>query len=207
MSSDIRSDKTNKIDQRIQFLFIRPTLELQYNILWTSTKTMSSHLLLRVRKGNKKNWKRNYLIILDQSATPYCNVILQKSVDTFKNETLRQKRLFQFPIVNFSIICSNIPSTPAYGVFISQLIQYSTACGSYHGVRDRGLLLTKNLLNQGFLLDELKSPLLKVLWSPPWPGEGLLNICVTTDHGYVQLVVLRIRSFPNLSLITGFTTK
>jgi hypothetical protein len=29
-------------------------------------------------------------------------------------------------------MCSNIPAAPAYGVFISQLIQYSRACGSYH---------------------------------------------------------------------------
>jgi hypothetical protein len=33
--------------------------------------------------------------------------------------------------VNFPFICSNIPAAPAYGVYISQLIQYSRACGSY----------------------------------------------------------------------------
>ena len=30
---------------------------------------------------------------------------------------------FNFPIVNFAFICSNIPVVPAYGVYISQLIQ------------------------------------------------------------------------------------
>jgi hypothetical protein len=29
---------------------------------------------------------------------------------------------FNLPIVNFPFICSNIPATPAYGVYISQLI-------------------------------------------------------------------------------------
>jgi hypothetical protein len=29
---------------------------------------------------------------------------------------------FNFPIVNFPFICSNIPAAPAYGVYISQLI-------------------------------------------------------------------------------------
>jgi hypothetical protein len=29
---------------------------------------------------------------------------------------------FNFPIVNFSFICSNIPAAPAYGVYISQSI-------------------------------------------------------------------------------------
>jgi hypothetical protein len=36
-----------------------------------------------------------------------------------------------FPIVNFPFICSNIPAAHAYGVYISQLIQYSRAYGSY----------------------------------------------------------------------------
>ena len=38
---------------------------------------------------------------------------------------------FNFPIVNFSFICSNIPAAPAYGVCTSQLIRYSGACDSY----------------------------------------------------------------------------
>jgi hypothetical protein len=54
---------------------------------------------------------------------------------------------FNFPIVNFPFICSNIPTVPAYGVYISQLIRYSRSCDSYQDVLDRGLLLTRNLLN------------------------------------------------------------
>jgi hypothetical protein len=36
---------------------------------------------------------------------------------------------FNFYIVNFPFICSNIPAAPAYGVYISQLIRCSRACG------------------------------------------------------------------------------
>ena len=50
---------------------------------------------------------------------------------------------FNFPIVNFPFICSNIPAAPAYGVYIFQLIRYSRACGSYQDNLDRGFLLTK----------------------------------------------------------------
>ena len=32
---------------------------------------------------------------------------------------------FNFPIVNFPFICSNIPAAPAHGVYISQMIRYS----------------------------------------------------------------------------------
>ena len=68
---------------------------------------------------------------------------------------------FNFPIVNFPFICSNIPAAPAYGVYISQLIRYFRACGSYNDFLERGLLLSRKLLNQGFLLVKLKSSLRK----------------------------------------------
>ena len=38
---------------------------------------------------------------------------------------------FNFPIVNFPFICNNIPTAPAYGVYIYQLILYSRACDCY----------------------------------------------------------------------------
>ena len=68
---------------------------------------------------------------------------------------------FNFPIVNFPFLCSNIPAAPAYGVYISQLIRYSRACISYQDFLDRGSLLTRKLLNQGFLMVKLKSSLRK----------------------------------------------
>jgi hypothetical protein len=49
----------------------------------------------------------------------------------------------------------------AYGVYISQLIRYSRACGSYQDFLDRGLLLTMELLTQIFLSVKLKSSLRK----------------------------------------------
>jgi hypothetical protein len=52
---------------------------------------------------------------------------------------------FIFLIVNFPFISSNLPVAPAYGVYISHLIRYSRACGSYQNYLDRGLLLTRKL--------------------------------------------------------------
>ena len=94
--------------------------------------------------------------------------------------------------MKFPFICSNIPLRPAYGVYISQLIRYSRACGSYQNFLDRGLLLTRKILNQGFLLIKLKSSLRK--------------FCVR-DHGYVPFVVNTFRSFPYPWGIIGFVTR
>ena len=95
---------------------------------------------------------------------------------------------FNFPIVNFPFICSNIPAPPAYGVYISQRIRYSKACGSYQDFLDRGLLLTRKLLNQGFLLVKLKS-LLRKFYGPHHDLVDRYGIYVsqmTTDMFYLS---------------------
>ena len=84
--------------------------------------------------------------------------------------------------MNCPFICSTIPAVPAYGVYISQMIGYSSACGSDHDLLNRGLLLAKKLPNQGFRLVKLQSSLRKC------KVATIRNICVTNDHGYVPLV-------------------
>jgi hypothetical protein len=54
---------------------------------------------------------------------------------------------FNFAI-NFNFLCSNIPLSPAYGVFISQLIRYARACFTYEDFLKWGKLLTKKLMLQ-----------------------------------------------------------
>jgi hypothetical protein len=67
-----------------------------------------------------------------------------------------------FPIVNFPFICNSIPAALVYGVFISQMIRHSRACGFCQDFLDRGFLLTRKLLNQGYILVQLKSSLRKI---------------------------------------------
>ena len=64
---------------------------------------------------------------------------------------------FNFPIVNFPFLDSNIPSSPAYGVFISQLIRYARACTNYKDFVARGKLLSTKLLDQGYNIKRLKT--------------------------------------------------
>jgi hypothetical protein len=91
----------------------------------------------------------------DRSAS-YLDLHLE--IEGWLRAKLYDKRYdFNFPIVYFPFICNNIPAAPAYGVYISQLIRYSRGCGSYQDFPDRGLQLTRKLLNQGFLLVKLKS--------------------------------------------------
>jgi hypothetical protein len=69
-------------------------------------------------------------------------------ISSCSNSGTRRVNLVTNPVIShewgkdrkvFASIC-NIPAAPAYGVYISQLIRYSRACGSYQDFIDRGLL-------------------------------------------------------------------
>jgi hypothetical protein len=53
----------------------------------------------------------------------YLDILLNSDSNGRLTTLLYDKRDdFDFAIVNFPFLCSNIPSSPAYGVYISQLI-------------------------------------------------------------------------------------
>ena len=88
----------------------------------------------------------------------YLDILL--SVDTDKKLTTKlydKRDDFDFSIVNFPHLSSNIPQSPAYGVYISQMIRYARACSTYEHFIYRGKLLTDKLLKQEYRKSRLKS--------------------------------------------------
>ena len=84
----------------------------------------------------------NELEIKDTTNTPKSASYLDLHLEIDNEGNLKSKLYdkrddFNFPIVNFPFMCSNIPAAPAYGVYISQLIRYSRACVSYTDFLDR----------------------------------------------------------------------
>jgi hypothetical protein len=60
---------------------------------------------------------------------------------------------FNFKIINFPNMCSNIPASPAYGVYISQLIRYTRSSSNYSDFLKRA----SNSANLGLLIDKTSS--------------------------------------------------
>ena len=97
--------------------------------------------------------------------------------------------------------------------YVSQLIQYYRAyrayraCGSHYDFLDRGLLLTRKLLNQGFLVVKLKSSLRKFygrhhdLVNHYWVSVSYMT------SGYVPFAVITMQSFPHLWHINRFVSR
>ena len=57
---------------------------------------------------------------------------------------------FNFEIVNFSFLDGEIPRSPSYGVYISQLILFARVCSNVDDFNNRNLFLTGKLLKQGY---------------------------------------------------------
>ena len=65
---------------------------------------------------------------------------------TVVNSVLKFMINFNFKIINFPNMCSNIPASPAYGVYISQLIRSARASNNYSDFLKRHLHLRNRLL-------------------------------------------------------------
>ena len=92
------------------------------------------------------------------TSASYLDLLLSIGRDGQLHTSIYDKRDdFNFHITNLPFLSSNIPSSPAYGVFISQLIRYARACSSYECFILRARRLSSKLLKQGYLVERLKS--------------------------------------------------
>ena len=91
------------------------------------------------------------------TSASYLDLLLSIGRDGQLHTTIYDKRDdFNFHITNFPFLSNTIPSSPAYGVFISQLIRYARAC-SYECFILRVRRLSSKLIKQGYLVERLKS--------------------------------------------------
>ncbi|KAK3098729.1 hypothetical protein FSP39_022488 [Pinctada imbricata] len=92
----------------------------------------------------------------------YLDIMLSYDTDGHMNTSLYEKRDdFNFSITNFPFLSSNSPSSPAYGVFISQLMRYARASTKYTDFVLRARRLSDKLQSQGYVCDRLTSSLRK----------------------------------------------
>ena len=67
-----------------------------------------------------------------------------------KSKLYEKRDDFNFPIVNYPFLDSNIAKGPTYGIYISQLICFARACSYAEDFVVRHNYLIDKLLHQGF---------------------------------------------------------
>ena len=63
---------------------------------------------------------------------------------------------FNFEIVNFPFLDGDVPRSPSYGVYISQLIRFARVCYNVDYFNNRNLFLTAKLLKQGYRYHKIR---------------------------------------------------
>ena len=61
-----------------------------------------------------------------------------------------------FVIVNFPFLDGDVPRSPSYGVYISQLIRFARMCSNVGDFNNRNLFLTAKLLKQGYRYHKIR---------------------------------------------------
>ena len=98
----------------------------------------------------------------NNTSASYLDLLLSiESAGQLRTFLYDKRNDFNFHITNFPFLSSNIPSSPAYCVFVSQLIRYARACSSYECFILRAARLSSKLLGQGYVMERLKSSLRK----------------------------------------------
>ena len=63
---------------------------------------------------------------------------------------------FNFEIVNFPFLDGDVPRSPSYGVYISQLVRFARVCSNVDDFNNRNLFLTAKLTEQGYRYNETR---------------------------------------------------
>ena len=106
---------------------------------------------LTVEKANKSNHLADYLDL----------TFIIGSGGKLSTRLYDKHDNFDFHIVNFPFLSSNIPSGSSYRVYISQLIRYAQCCSHYEDFRYHHKCLVDRLLSQGYRALRLEKSLKK----------------------------------------------
>ena len=106
---------------------------------------------LTVEKANKSDHLADYLDL----------TFIIDSGGKLSNRLYDRCNDFDFNVVNFQFLSSNIPSSPSYGVYISQFIKYTSCCSHYEDFRYHNKCLADRLLSQGYRALRLEKPFKK----------------------------------------------
>ena len=87
---------------------------------------------------------------LDKSNTsdtvaPFLDLNLSITNDIVSSKIYDKRDDYNFEMVNFPFLDGNVPRSPSYGVYISQLIRFAGVCSNFDYFNNRSILLIARL--------------------------------------------------------------
>ena len=82
---------------------------------------------------------------------PFLDLNLSITIISIVSSKIYDKRDdFNFETVNFPFLDGDVPRSPSYGVYISQLIRFVRVCSNVNNFNNRNLFFNAKLLKQGY---------------------------------------------------------
>ena len=78
------------------------------------------------------NHAEEHMYAESTTALSYLDILITIEHGKYSTTLYDKRDSFQFDIVNFPNMSSNIPSKPTYGIYISQLVRIGRICSSYN---------------------------------------------------------------------------
>ena len=88
--------------------------------------------------------------------TPFLDLDLSITNGIVSSKIYDKRDDFNFEIVNFPIHGGDVPRSPSYGVYISQLIRFARVCSHVDDFNNRNKVLNSELLKQGYRYHKLR---------------------------------------------------
>ena len=92
----------------------------------------------------------------------FLDLHLSSSYDIVSTKIYDKRDNFDFEIVNFPFLDSDVPRSTFYGVYTSQLIRFARASSHFADFNTRNKLLTQKLLKQGYWYHKLRKTFSKI---------------------------------------------
>ena len=86
----------------------------------------------------------------NKSEAPFLDLNLSITNGIVSSKIYDKRDDFNFEIVNFPFLDGDVPRSPSYGIYISQLIRFARVCSNVDDFNNRNLFLTAKLLKQGY---------------------------------------------------------
>ena len=87
---------------------------------------------------------------------PFLDLNLSITNGIVSSKIYDKRDYFNFEIVNFPFLDGDVPRSPSYGVYISQLIRFARVCSNVEDFNNNNLFLTAKLLKQGYRYHKIR---------------------------------------------------
>ena len=118
--------------------------------------------------------------ILKDTEAPFLDLNLSITNGIVSSKLYDNRDDFKFEIVNFPFLDGDVPRSPSYGVYISQLVRFARVCSNVDDFNNRNLFLTAKLLKQGYRYHKIRKAVPR--------GCLLFVIVVFPDHTHLLFI-------------------